>query len=113
MPAHPVSPERIRTVRELVELGLTSRQISRKLDCSIRTVDRYRSAMAGEPALQEKLAVKESSFWKGRSFPLSDEYEWKRCRECRAQVLDGWAHLHDEDCSSYADDRRMHPRPVE
>ena len=43
----------------------------------------------------------------------TDEYNWYRCRHCKARVLDGWTYLHDSDCPRYRDDENEHEPPRE
>jgi hypothetical protein len=111
MAARPVSLARIELARNLTELGYTCRQIAEKLGTSMRNVERYKARAYGRTWLDRKANMAQSTS-KVPEFPMSDEYAWKRCRTCKAKVIDGWKFLHDADCPDYADDRDAHPRPV-
>jgi hypothetical protein len=92
--------------------GYSSRQIGLMMGRSTRTVDRYRSIGNGTRKHDKKAEAALVQLGKNITHADWDEYRWKRCRTCKAQVLDGWAHLHDEDCPNHHDDRRDHPTPT-
>jgi hypothetical protein len=107
MAAHLTPAHVIERAKRLKELGYSTRKAAVEMNVSRRSVERYWAiAYGGGPSTKAKAAVRESAF------PGVDEYTWIRCRVCKAQVVEGWAHLHDTDCVHYRDDRADHPRPV-
>lgn len=60
-----------------------------------------------------RVTVREHVFRSTHALTGADEYKWRRCRICKARVLDGWLYLHDTDCPEYHDDESQHPPPRE